>query len=206
MKVSTLARHACHDEGCGGETPRPRGTVVMGAFGMAASNGGYAKAACWAGTLSLVFGLVGGCTGDAGPRQQLEARRTSSVAEADNLALLAELRTALNDVAPGLKWRTPEPAVESGSGCKEPFSGIDGTGTRILTSGDAFGGIPEADWDRAWEAVKAVAAKRGYGDELTLLDKPGEHQMSVYDKDGSELSVGTGVNTVATIYGACYFE
>ncbi len=140
------------------------------------------------------------------PRQQLEGRRAASVAQADNLALLAEVRTALSEVAPGLAWRTPEPVVEAGSGCKDPFGGIKGAGTLSLDSGGATGGIPEADWDRAWEAVKAVAAKRGYGDEHTLLDKPGEHQMSLYDKDGSELSVGTGTNTVASIYGACYLE
>lgn len=140
------------------------------------------------------------------PRKQLEARRTASVAQADNLALLAEVRAALSEVAPNLRWRTPEPAVEAGSGCKEPFTQVEGAGTLSLESGGALGAVPEADWDRAWAAVKAVAAKRGYGDERTLLDKPGEHQVSIYDKDGSELSVGTGVNTVASIYGACYLE
>lgn len=139
-------------------------------------------------------------------RQQLESRRSASQAQQDNLAFLGEVRTALSEVTPALKWRTPAPAVESGSGCKEPFSQIEGTTSEVLTSGGAFGGIPEADWDRAWEAVKAAAAKRGYGDEHILLDKPGEHQMSLYDKDGSELSVGTGANTVASIYGACYLE
>jgi hypothetical protein len=147
------------------------------------------------------------CQGaDVDARQQLESRRTSAQAQRDNLALLSEVRSALSEVAPGLAWRAPAPTVESGSGCKEPFSQVDGTTSEVLTSGGAVGGIPDADWDRAWGAVKEVATKRGYGDEHTLLDKPGEHQMSLYDQDGSELSVGTGKNTVVTIYGACYLE
>lgn len=45
-----------------------------------------------------------------------------------------------------------------------------------------------------------------FGDENVLLDEPGEHQVSLYDKDGAELSVGTGVNTVATIYSGCHLK
>ena len=139
-------------------------------------------------------------------RQQLESRRSEAEAQRDNLALLAEVRTALSAVNPSLAWRTPEPVVDSGSLCKEPFDQVEGAGTLNLTSGGALGAISDADWPRAWAAVKEVAAKRGYGDEHTLKDEPGGHQMSVYDEDGSELSVGTGVNTVATIYGACYLK
>ena len=137
-------------------------------------------------------------------RQLLDSRRSEAEAKRDNLALLTEVREALSQVNPDLRWSTPEPAVDSGSLCKEPFDAVDGAGTLNLTAGGAFGAIPDADWPRAWAAVKEVAAKRGYGDEHTLKDEPGAHQMSVYDKDGSELSVGTGVNTVATIYGGCY--
>jgi len=168
-------------------------------------------AAMAAATVAVTLGLLGGCTGhtpesgdNVDARQQLESRRSEAEAKRDNLALLAEVREALSRVNPSLAWRTTEPAVDSGSLCKEPFDAVDGAGTLNLTSGGALGAIPDTDWPRAWEAVKEVAAKRGYGDEQTLKDEPGGHQMSVYDKDGSELSVGTGVNTVATIYGACY--
>ena len=139
-------------------------------------------------------------------RQQLESRRSSAEAERDNLALLTEVRAALSEVAPALTWRTPAPEVESGSLCKKPFDGVDGAGTLTLTSGGALGTVSDADWPRAWEAVKRAAAARGYGDEHVLKDAPGEHQVSLYDEDGSELSVGTGVNTVATIYGGCHLE
>lgn len=167
--------------------------------------------------VAVVLALLPGCTrgsGEAGAtrttgdtmdaRQQLDSRRSEAEAKADNLALLAEVREALSRVNPALRWRTPEPAVDSGSLCKKPFDAVDGAGTLNLTSGGAFGTIPDADWPRAWAAVKEVAAKRGYGDEHVLKDEPGGHQASVYDEDGSELSVGTDVNTVATIYGACY--
>ena len=84
--------------------------------------------------------------------------------------------------------------------------GVDGATTQVLQSGGAFGAVPDADWPRAWEAVKKVASARGFGDENVLKDDAGEHQVSLYDKDGTELSVGTGVNTVATVYGACHLE
>ncbi|GGB74685.1 hypothetical protein N798_10255 [Knoellia flava TL1] len=182
-----------------------------------------ARVATTAAAVVAVLALLPGCTGDAGgtggtggtgttrttgdtvdARQQLDSRRSEAEAKRDNLALLAEVREALTKVNPALRWRTPEPAVESGSLCKKPFDAVDGAGTLNLTAGGAFGSIPDADWPRAWAAVKEVAAKRGYGDEHVLKDEPGGHQASVYDEDGSELSVGTGVNTTATIFGACY--
>ncbi len=157
--------------------------------------------------IAVVMALLPGCTGEnVDARQQLESRRSSAEAERDGLALLAEVRAALSEVAPSLQWRTPAPTVESGSLCKKPFDAVDGATSLVLESGGALGSIPDADWPRAWEAVKQVAAKRGYGDEHTLKDEPGEHQMSLYDEDGAELSVGTGVNTVASIYGACHLE
>lgn len=156
---------------------------------------------------ALLMALLTGCKGQTvDPRQQLESRRSSAEAERDNLALLTEVRAALSEVAPALQWRTPAPEVTSGSLCKKPFDGVEGATSQVLESGGALGSIPDADWPRAWEAVKQVAAERGYGEEHTLKDEPGEHQMSLYDKDGAELSVGTGVNTVASIYGACHLE
>ncbi|CAN7180179.1 LppA family lipoprotein [Knoellia sp. LjRoot47] len=176
-----------------------------------------ARIATKAAAVVAALALLPGCTRDGGgtgttpqtgdtvdARQQLDSRRSEAEAQRDNLALLAEVREALTRVNPALEWRTPEPTVESGSLCKEPFDAVDGAGTLNLTSGGALGAIPDADWPRAWAAVKEVAAKRGYGDEHTLKDEPGGHQMSVYDEDGSELSVGTGVNTTATVFGACY--
>lgn len=157
--------------------------------------------------IAVVMALLTGCSGEnVDARQQLESRRSSAEAERDNLALLTEVRAALSEVAPALKWRTPAPTVESGSLCKQPFDAVDGATSQVLESGGALGAIPDADWPRAWEAVKQVAAQRGYRDEHTLKDEPGEHQMSLYDEDGAELSVGTGVNTVASIYGACHLE
>lgn len=134
----------------------------------------------------------------------LEQRRRSAQARADYLALLTEVRAALSAVTPGLRWRTTEPVIDSETGCKTPFDRVPGATIALADSGGAYGGIPDADWARAWSAVKEVAAKHGFGDEHALLDRPGDHQMSVYDAEGAELSVGTGVNTVATIYGACH--
>lgn len=157
--------------------------------------------------IAVLVTLLPGCTGEnVDARQQLESRRSSAEAERDNLALLREVRAALSEVAPALQWRAPEPTVESGSLCKKPFDDIDGAGTLTLTSGGALGAVPDADWPRAWAAVKEVAAARGFGDENVLKDAPGQHQASLYDEDGAELSVGTGANTVATIYGACHLE
>lgn len=164
---------------------------------------GWVAVAAAALPLVLLAGCSESAAGEEG-RQQLESRRTSAEAERDNLALLAEVRATLTEVTPALAWRTPAPAVDSGSLCRKPFDEVDGAGALNLTSGGAFGAIPDADWPRAWAAVRKVAAERGYGDEHTLKDEPGAHQVSLYDEDGAELSVGTGVNTVATIYGACH--
>ena len=179
-------------------TPRPRPRARRGRGCVTATT---------AVLMAVLMALLTGCTGEnVDARQQLESRRSSAEAERDNLALLTEVRAALSEVAPALQWRTPAPTVESGSLCKKPFDGVEGATSQVLESGGALGSIPDADWPRAWAAVKQVAAERGYGDEHTLKDEPGEHQMSLYDEDGAELSVGTGVNTVASIYGACHLE
>lgn len=186
--------------------PRPRTSTDRARF-RAALPIRAAGAATRAVSLAVIMTLLTACTGETvDPQQQLDARRSGAEAERDNLALLTEVRVALSEVAPGLTWRTDAPVVESGSLCKKPFDGVDGATTQVLQSGGAFGAVPDADWPRAWEAVKKVASARGFGDENVLKDAAGEHQVSLYDKDGTELSVGTGVNTVATVYGACHLE
>ncbi|WP_169743061.1 LppA family lipoprotein [Knoellia subterranea] len=68
----------------------------------------------------------------------------------------------------------------------------------------AKGPIVDADWPKAWKAVQDVAGKRGFGDPHLVVDKPGHHVASLYDADGAELSIGTKVNTVLSIDGACH--
>ena len=80
------------------------------------------------------------------------------------------------------------------------------TSTRLARpgSGSVAGRVVLRGGPEAPRGNFGPAAERGYGDEHTLKDEPGAHQVSLYDEDGAELSVGTGVNTVATIYGACH--
>jgi len=69
-----------------------------------------------------------------------------------------------------------------------------------------MGGISDADWPKAWAAIQETAAKRRFGDPLVLVDKAGQHVVSLYDADGTELSVNSEVNTAMSIYGACHLK
>lgn len=147
----------------------------------------------------------GGSSVDA--HAQLEGRRSFEVAKADNLALLAELRTALSGAVPTLAWITTDPEVDGESGCSEPeFADVSGASHATFDSGGAMGGISDADWPKAWATVQAVAAKRGFGDPKVLVDKSGQHVVSLYDDDGTELSINSEVNTAMSIYGACHLK
>ena len=140
-------------------------------------------------------------------RAELEKRRTFAEAEADSLSLLAEVRTALSGVVPQLEWLTPEPALDTESGCGEPqFESISDASSATFNGGGAKGGIDDADWPKAWAAVQAVAGKQGFGKPHVVVDQPGHHVASLYDADGAELSINTKVNTDVSIYGACHLK
>ncbi|PRY51624.1 putative LppA-like lipoprotein [Knoellia remsis] len=140
-------------------------------------------------------------------RAELEKRRSYAEARADNLALLAEVRSAMSGAAPNLKWVKPEPEVDGESSCVEPqFANVAGASHATFDSGGAEGGISDADWPKAWAAVQQVAGQRGFGDPKVVIDKPGQHVVSLYDKDGAELSINSEVNTAVSIYGACHLK
>lgn len=143
----------------------------------------------------------------ADARQQLEERATSAQAETESLGLLSEVRTTLSGASPRLKWLTPEPALDTESGCGEPqFEPISDASSATFTGGGAQGGISDAEWPKAWEAVQAVAGKKGFGKPHVVVDQPGHHVASLYDADGAELSINSKVNTDVSIYGACHLK
>lgn len=184
----------------------------MGWQGQGLARGRMRKTAVMAAVVVAMVAILNGCGDSQGgssvdAQAQLEERRSFDVAKADNLALLSELRTALSGAVPTLAWIKTEPEVDGESGCSEPeFADVSGASHATFDSGGAMGGISDADWPKAWAAVQEVAAKRGFGDPKILVDKAGQHVVSLYDADGTELSINSEVNTAMSIYGACHLK
>jgi len=150
----------------------------------------------------------GGAKGgsDMDGRSELEGRARYAEALAADLALLDELRVVLSAKAPGLSWKLPKSKLETETSCGEPeFEDLDGS-VALLTAGGAKGAITDEEWPAAYKAFLDVAGRRGFGDPNVLADQPGKHVISIYDKEGAELSLGTEVGTTLSFYGACHLK
>lgn len=160
--------------------------------------------------LLLSFSGCAGARGgsDTDGRSELEGRARYAEALAADLALLDELRVALSAKAPGLSWRLPKSNLETETSCGETeFEGLGAEASRaLLTAGGARGAITDEEWPAAYKAFLEVAGKRGFGDPNVLADQPGKHVVSIYDKEGAEVSLGTEIGTSLSFYGACHLK
>lgn len=43
-----------------------------------------------------------------------------------------------------------------------------------------------------------------FGEPKTVVDRPGDHEVAIYDKYGAELIVGTANNTFLSLYTGCH--
>lgn len=91
------------------------------------------------------------------------------------------------------------------SSCRE-FPGVD-TGdkeSRGLPLVFSEANLPDENWPRAVQIVTEIAGKYGFGAPLTLVDNPGNHEISLKDGYGAEISFGTKVNTSLLIQTGCH--
>jgi len=86
-----------------------------------------------------------------------------------------------------------------------PFARLGGDGEiRRYTSGISPGNVSDADWPRATAIVAELASQYGFAAPTTVVDRPGDHEVSFPGEYGGELLLGTAVNTTLSLTTGCH--
>ncbi|MQA61374.1 MAG: hypothetical protein GEU86_07720 [Actinophytocola sp.] len=120
------------------------------------------------------------------------------------LALLERIRGRLmSDV--GIEPFIPdENRPISGSACPGDLSHVDGAEVRRYRSGRSPGNISDADWPRALRVVQDVAGEEGFTETKVVVERPGDHEVAIYDRYGAEIIFGTARNTILSMSTGCH--
>ncbi|WP_235998833.1 LppA family lipoprotein [Qaidamihabitans albus] len=135
---------------------------------------------------------------------ELMQRPDIQTAEADYQDLLARIRDKLvADI--GIERWTQDGEPVSGSACVGQYAKLGADGEiRRYSSGTSPGNIADADWPRAVEVVADLAGRHGFGEPQVVVDRPGDHEVSLKDEYGAELLFGTAVNTTLSLSTGCH--
>jgi Lipoprotein confined to pathogenic Mycobacterium len=147
----------------------------------------------------------GGITG-ASPvdlLNELKTRPSYEESATSYITMLDEVRSAVSEFAPNVKWRTAKSVEFDYGPCAPPYTKIRQASSGDFTSGGAEGGIPDAVWPQVKQAVVAIAGRHGFTDVLTLKDKPGDHMLVIHDKWNASLELGSLEGTSLSLYGPC---
>ncbi|GAB6903648.1 LppA family lipoprotein [Kineosporia succinea] len=131
----------------------------------------------------------------------LRARPSFDEGARTYLALLGEIRGILEEEVPDLEW-VAEVKAGGRSYCGDPAAGIEAD-SATFQGGSAKGGIGQEDWARAKPKIVDVAAQYGFTTVNSLVDEPGNVSLAILDDDGASVEVGSKVNTIVMLYGAC---
>jgi hypothetical protein len=163
--------------------------------------------------LSAVALLMSGCTPDESKDSKVNAlfselmqRPDIETMQTDYLAMLEQLRNKLiKDV--GIAPFIPDPdGPVTGSGCPGDFSAVPDAMVLRFRSGRSPGNISDAEWPRALKLVTDFLAERGFGAPKAVVDKPGDHEVAIYDQFGAELIFGTAANTILSLSTGCHLS
>lgn len=132
---------------------------------------------------------------------ELAARPTLEDAVARYETLLSEIRDRLDTEVGPLDWATSRPP--GGAGCGKDFPNMGGnTATTPLWLGP--GNISDQRWPRATQIVIELSRNYGFDITNTVVDRPGNHEISTYDPYGAYLIFGTAGNTILRIGTGCH--
>lgn len=156
--------------------------------------------------------LVGACDskGDSmssKDEQFAELRKRPDIeqVQSDYLAMLADIRTALVDRIGTAAWRPKEKDAITGSACGD-HPDLPDAHIRRLSSGTSPGNLPDAKWQEAVDLVGSIAARHGFGNPGTVVDRPNDHEVSFSNEYGAELLFGTAANTTLSISTGCHLS
>lgn len=90
----------------------------------------------------------------------------------------------------------------SGAGCAD-FPGSGGQ-SLTLDSWTSRVNLPDTQWDRAVAIVAEVTGEYGFGPPKTVVDRPGDHEITATDGYGGAYQFGTARNTVLMVSTGCH--
>ncbi|GAA3632918.1 hypothetical protein GCM10022223_59060 [Kineosporia mesophila] len=138
--------------------------------------------------------------------RELQSRPSFEQADRDQKAMLGEIRSVYEDLAPTVKWDRPGPRVVSGGTCLAPFRQIDGVRSYTYDAGVGEGNTPDAVWPEVKQKMLDIAAQYGYTEVNQISDEPRKRVLTVGNGIGGTLEVGEYDNTTITVSGACYLK
>jgi hypothetical protein len=125
-------------------------------------------------------------------------------AQSTYLALLETIRGELVAEFGIAPWQ-PASSTPPGSACGAEFSDLGADGEiRRFTSGISPGNLPDDTWLSAVSRVAATAGAQGFGTPSVVVDRPGDHEVSLKDGFGAELLFGTAANTTLSLSTGCH--
>jgi hypothetical protein len=135
---------------------------------------------------------------------QLMKRPDIDQAGARYEAILAKVRQQLTEVSPTVKnWVSLKDGT--GGGCTDfPNIGFDGD---FVSTGNWYTEvpIPEADWDRAVQAVDRLVRTYGFDSgPVAAVDRPADHYVAFYDGYHAELVITGGHSLDVLLMSGCH--
>jgi hypothetical protein len=125
-------------------------------------------------------------------------------AQSRYLGMLEAIRTELVARLGIAAWQPDEDGL-SGSFCGFDFSDVGADGEiRRYSSGMSPGNIPDNRWADAVAIVAELANPYGFGAPGVVVDRPGDHEVSLRDSYGAELLFGTAKNTILSVSTGCH--
>lgn len=149
--------------------------------------------------------LAAGCTFGGSEREDMDEklatlaqRPTIEDIRATYEQMQARLRDRLSAELELMHWVNRENF--SGAGCGD---GVDG---QVLTLDGWLspGNLPDSRWDDAVRIVAEVTGEYGFGPPQTIVDRPGDHEITGFDHYGAKYLFGTARNTVLMVSTGCH--
>ncbi len=135
---------------------------------------------------------------------ELARRPDIDVVDTRYRELLATVRDTLVAELGLAPWIPSTNSVNASTG-SGPYARLGGDGEiRRYSSGRSPGTLSDADWPRATSIVADLAAQYGFAAPTVVVDRPGDHEVSLRGEYGGELLFGTAANTTLSLRTGCH--
>lgn len=136
--------------------------------------------------------------------QRAELLRRPSIEEASAryLEMNSRVQEEINKSFPGMLWEKKQETVRAGCADFDAFADTaEGWSLEIWM---AKGNLPDADWPRAEKIFADVTADYGFGPPKPIVNRPADHEVTVFDPYGATYSFGTAANTLLSGNTGCH--
>lgn len=135
---------------------------------------------------------------------ELSRRPDIEVVDARYQGLLAAVRDTLVAELGLHPWIPSDKPVNTSIG-SGPYARLGGDGEiRRYSSGRSPGNVSDVDWPRATAIVAELAGQYGFAAPTVVVDRPGDHEVSLRGEYAGVLLFGTAANTTLSLTTGCH--